>query len=176
VALALACAAVAAHAHGGRLQMRQVAGPFVVSLFTTPESLAVGPADLSAMVEEQAGVEGQRSKVLLDADIVVTLTSEDAGSAPVIAHLSHAHATNQLLQDAVIQLPHAGRWHAVLHIREAGREASASTDLTVANYSARRGTVWFFAALPICAIALFAWVQVVKQRARLRNCSTVRAH
>jgi hypothetical protein len=170
VALALACAAVAAHADGGRLQMRQVAGPFVVSLFTTPESLAVGPADLSAMVEEQG------SKVLLDADIVVTLTSEDAGSAPVIAHLSHAHATNRLLQDAVVQLPHAGRWHAVLHIREAGREASASTDLTVANYSARRGTVWFFAALPICAIALFAWVQVVKQRARPRNRSTGRVH
>jgi len=99
----------------------------------------------------------------------IVLTPEDAGSAPVIAHLSHAHATNRLLQDAVIQLPHAGRWHAVLHIREAGREASASTDLTVANYSARRGTVWFFAILPICVVALFAWVQVAKQRARRRR-------
>jgi hypothetical protein len=141
--------------------MRQAAGPFVVSLFTTPESLAVGPADLSVMVEEQGSGE-----VLLDADVVIVLTSNDAGSAPVIAHLSHAHATNRLLQDAVIQLPHAGRWHAVLHIREAGREASASTDLTVANYSARRGTVWLFAILPICVVALFAWLQVAKQRAR----------
>jgi hypothetical protein len=144
--------------------MRQAAGPFVVSLFTTPESLAVGPADLSVMVEEQGSGE-----VLLDADVVIVLTSEDAGSAPVIAHLSHAHATNRLLQDAVVQLPHAGRWHAGLHIREAGREASASTDLTVANYSARRGTVWLFAILPICVVALFAWLQVAKQRARRRR-------
>jgi hypothetical protein len=144
--------------------MRQAAGPFVVSLFTTPESLAVGAADLSAMVEEQGSGE-----VLLDADVVITLTSEYAASAPVIAHLSHAHATNRLLEDAVIQLPHAGRWHAVIHISEAGREASASTVLTVANYSARRGTVWLFAILPICAIALFAWVQVAKQRARRRR-------
>ena len=45
-------------------------------------------------------------------------------SAPVVAHLSHAHATNRLLEDAVVQLPHAGRWHAVIHVREAGREAS----------------------------------------------------
>lgn len=164
VALVLAGAAVAAHADGGRLQMRQAAGPFVVSLFTTPESLAVGPADLSVMVEEQASGE-----VLLDADVVVELTSEDAGSPPVTAHLSHAHATNRLLQDAVVQLPHAGRWHAVLHVRDAGREASVSTDLTVANYSARRGTVWFFAILPICVVALFAWVQVAKQRARRRR-------
>ena len=88
--------------------------------------------------------------------------------APVVAHLSHAHATNRLLEDAVVQLPRAGRWHAVIHVSEAGREASAATDLTVANYSARRGTVWLFAILPICAIALFAWVQIVKRRARRR--------
>ena len=144
--------------------MRQAAGPFVVSLFTTPESLAVGPADLSVMVEEQGD-----SSVLLDPDVVVTLTSEDASIAPVIAHLSHAHAANRLLQDAVVQLPRAGRWHAVIHVSDTGREASVATELTVANYSARRGTVWLFATLPLCAIALFAWVQVAKQRARRRR-------
>ena len=68
--------------------MRQAAGPFVVSLFTTPESPAVGPADLSVMVEDQGS-----GSVLLDADVVVTLTSEETGVAPVLAHLSHAHAT-----------------------------------------------------------------------------------
>lgn len=153
---------MAAHADGGRLQMRQAAGPFVVSLFSAPESLAVGPADLSVMVEEQGSV-------LLDADVVVTLTPEGAGTAPVVAHLSHVHATNRLLQDAVIQLPHAGRWRAIVHVSEAGREASIATDLTVANYSARRGTVWFFALLPIGAIALFAWVQMAKRRIRRRR-------
>ena len=144
--------------------MRQDAGPFVVSLFTTPETPAVGLADLSVMVEEQGS-----GTVLLDADVVITLSSEDARSAPVIAHLSHAHATNRLLQDAVVQLPRAGRWHALVHVSEAGREASAATDLTVGNYSARRGTIWLFAVLPIGAIALFAWVQVAKQRARRRR-------
>ena len=153
-----------AHADGGRLQLRQAAGPFVVSLFTVPESLAVGPADLSVMVEEQGG-----GSVLLDANVVVTLTPEDAGGAPVIAHLSHAHTTNQLLEDAVVQLPRAGRWRAVIHVGEAGREASVATELTVANYSARRGTVWFFAVLPVCAIALFAWVQLEKRRVRRRR-------
>lgn len=151
-----------AHADGGRLQIRQAAGPFVVSLFTTPESLARGPADLSVMVEEQGSV-------LLDADIVVTLASQDASVAPVVAHLSHAHATNRLLADAVVQLPHAGRWRAVVHVSERGRDGEVATDLTVANYSSRRGTVWFFALLPVCAIALFAWVQAEKRRARHRR-------
>jgi hypothetical protein len=167
VALVLACAAAAAHADGGRLQMRQSAGPFVVSLFTTPESLATGSADLSVMVEEQGS-----GSILLDADVAVTLTSEDARVAPVIAHLSHAHATNRLLEDAVVQLPQAGRWRAVIHVSEAGREASVTTVLTVANYSARRGMVWLFAVLPVFAIALFAWVEVAKRRARRRRALT----
>ena len=153
---------MAAHADGGRLQMRQAVGPFVVSLFTAPESTAVGPADLSVMVEEQGSV-------LLDANVVVTLTPEDASVTPVVARLSYAHATNRLLQDAVVQLPRAGRWRAVIQVSERGREASVGTDLIVANYSARRGTVWFFAVLPICAIALFAWVQTEKRRARRRR-------
>jgi hypothetical protein len=151
-----------AHADGGRLQMRRVAGPFVVSLFTTPESPAVGPADLSVMVEEQGSV-------LLDADVVVTLTPEDAGIAPVVAHLSHAHVTNRLLQDAVIHVPRGGRWHTVVHVSERGREATAATDLMVASYSARRGTVWFFLLLPVCAVALFAWVQIAKRQMRRRR-------
>ena len=152
------CCAVAAHADGGRLQMRQAAGPFVVSLFTTPESLAVGPADVSVLVEEQGSV-------LLAADVIVTLTPEDASIAPVVAHLSHARATNRLMEDAVVQLPRAGRWRAVVHVSDAGREASAATDLKVADHSARRGTILLFAVLPLCAIALFAWVQTEKRRA-----------
>ena len=113
------------------------------------------------MVEEQGS-----DSVLLDADVVVTLTSEDARVAPVIAHLSHAHTTNRLLEDAVVQLPQAGRWRAVIQVSEAGREVSVTTVLMVANYSARRGTVWLFAVLPVCAIALFTWVEVAKRRAR----------
>jgi hypothetical protein len=159
VGVVVGCCAMTAHADGGRLQMRQAAGPFVVSLFTTPELLGVGPADVSVLVEEQGSV-------LLDADVVVTLTPEDAGIAPVIAHLSHARATNRLMEDAAVQLPRAGRWRAVVHVNEAGREASAATDLTVANHSARRGTIRLFAVLPLCAIALFAWVQTEKRRAR----------
>jgi hypothetical protein len=107
----------------------------------------------------------EQGSVLLDADVFVTLTPEYASIAPVIAHLSHSHATNRLMEDAIVQLPRAGRWRAVVHVSEAGREASATTDLTVANHSARRGAIWLFAVLPLCAIALFAWVQTEKRRA-----------
>jgi hypothetical protein len=164
VALLLSYAAAVAHADGGRLQMRQVAGPFVISLFTQPESLGLGQAELSAMVEEQGS-----GKVLLDPDVVITLTPENEQGKPIIAYLSHAHASNRLVQDAVVQLPRAGRWHAVIQVSDSGRSASVTTDLTVGDHSARRGTVWVFALLPVFAIALFAWVQLGKRSARGRD-------
>lgn len=160
LALTMACVASVAHADGGHLQMRQATGPFTVSLFTTPDTLAVGPAGMSVMVEAHGSV-------VLDADVEVTLTPEDEKvDAPIVAHLSHAHATNRLLEGTVIQLPRAGHWRAVVRVRQGDQEASVATDLVVADYSTRRGTVWVFAALPICAIGLFAWVRSEKQRLR----------
>ena len=144
--------------------MRQAAGPFIVSLFTQPESIGVGQADLSTMVEEQGS-----SAVLLNADVVITLSPENGQGKPIIAHLSHAHASNRLLQDAVVKLSRAGRWRVVVQVRDAGRTGSATTDLTVGDYSARRGTVWVFALLPVLAIALFAWVQVARRPVHRRN-------
>jgi hypothetical protein len=158
------CTAAAAHADGGRLQMRQAAGPFVISLFTQPESLGLGQADLTAMIEEQGS-----GKVLLDSDVVITLTPEDEQGKPIVVHLSHAHASNRLLQDAVVQLPRAGRWRTAIQVNDSGRSASVTTDLTVGDYSARRGTVWVFALFPVFAIALFAWVQIGKRSARGRD-------
>lgn len=155
VAMLFFIAAATARADGGHLLFREPAGPFTVSLFSTPEVLSIGDADLSAMVEE-------RGRVLLDADVVVTLTPESG--APIVAHLTHANATNRMLEDVIVRFPHAGRWHAAIDVREGGREGHVATDLMVANHSARRRTVWFFGLLPVLAIVLFAWVQVEKRR------------
>lgn len=144
--------------------MRQAAGPFIVSLFTQPESLGVGQDDLSAMVEER-----KSGKVLLNADVVITLIPANGQGKSIVAYLSHAHATNRLLQDTVVQLPRAGRWHAVIQVSNAGHTASATTELTVGDYSARRGTVWVFALLPVFAIALFAWTQIARRVIRRRK-------
>jgi hypothetical protein len=151
-----------AHADGGHLQMRQAAGPFVVSLFTTPEDLGIGPADLSTMVEDQA-----TGRVLLDAEVFITLTPGDGrDGAPVVTRLTHANATNKLMQDAIVRLPRAGVWHAVVDVRQGGREGSASTMLSISGHSARRNTTWALAAFPLLVIGVFAIVQNGKSRIR----------
>jgi hypothetical protein len=162
IACIVATVSLAAHADAGRLQMRQVAGPFVVSLFTTPEVLGVGTADVSALVEQRAG-----EQVVLDADVSIVLTHPDA--APLSAHLTHTAATNRLMQAAHISLPSPGLWHAVITVREGGSVAAAATDLQVSEHSTRRGTVWFFAASPIAVVLVFLWVQSEKRRLRVRR-------
>jgi hypothetical protein len=144
--------------------MRQAAGPFIVALFSQPESLGVGQVDLSVMVEEQGS-----GRMLPDANVLITLTPEHARGEPIVAHLGHTSATNRLLQDALIEFPHAGRWHAVIEIDDAGRAASVATDLMVGDHSARRTTVWIFAILPVCVVVLFMWVQIVKRTVRQRK-------
>lgn len=164
-AATLATAAIlapAAYADGGHLQMRQTAGPFVVSLFTTPEDLGIGPADMSTMVEDQA-----TGRVVLDAEVFITLTAGDAhGGAPVVARLTHTNATNKLMQDAIVRLPRAGVWRAVVDVRQGGRQGSAGTTLSVSDHSARRDTTWTLAAFPLLAVGIFAIVQNGKSRIR----------
>ncbi len=163
---AICCAAMltyalSAAADGGRLLIRQAAGPFLITLFSTPDVLAVGPADLSVLVEQSSG-----AGVLLDADVSLLLTREGGGAAPVHAQLTHRAATNRLMQAANLSLPAPGRWDAVVVVREQGREATVHAVLTVAPHSSRRGTVWLFAMLPLGVIALVLWLESEKRRVR----------
>ena len=160
--------AASAHADGGRLQIRQTVGPFIVSLFTTPEALAVGPADVSVLVESAAtpDAEAAHPDVLLDADVTLTLTPHAGGGASIRAHLTHAAATNRLLQAAAITLPAAGTWDATILVREGGREATATAPLVVEAHSARRGTLWFFALLPVVLVALYLSMQAPRRSVR----------
>ena len=159
VALVLACFAAVAQADGGHMLARVAAGPFTVTLFSASDVLAVGPADLSAMVEDTA-----TGRVLLDADVRLALTASQPGTAPMVTPLTPAHGGNRLLESASVRLPKAGSWRALVKVTEAGRTGMAETELTVEPHSSRRGTIWFFALLPVVAVALFAWVRAEKSR------------
>jgi len=67
----------AAYPDGGTLRLRQDTGPFMVSVFTAPQPLRAGPADVSVLVQDRASTE-----VLLDAEVTLTLRPPDG--APVV--------------------------------------------------------------------------------------------
>lgn len=157
LACVLLAAIHAALADGGRLQMRTDTGPFTVSLFTTPNNLTAGPADLSVLVQDAAS-----SDVLMDAAITLTLT--DPSGTTLVVRPSHAQATNQLLQDAQVNLKARGRWRINVQVVHGTQSATCATELEVGSRSSQWGTIWFFAMLPLALLAVFAGIQVRKAK------------
>ncbi|MGI8769860.1 MAG: hypothetical protein ACR2JE_00310 [Acidobacteriaceae bacterium] len=149
----------AARADGGRLQMRTQAGPFTVSLFTLPDTLAAGPVDVSVLVHDSGS-----SDVLMDAAVTLTLTPPQPDAKPIVVRLSHAQATNKLLQAAQIDLPAPGKWRVDVQVEQGGHRARCTTQLEIVPRASPWGTIWFFALLPPAVLLLFTGVQVRKAK------------
>jgi hypothetical protein len=156
-----------AFADGGRLRFSNVAGPFLVTLFTSPEPLTPGPADFSVMVQD-----AKSGDILSDAQ--VTLDLDDA-SGTVHGVATHGIAINRLLQAVAINLPNSGPWTLHLNIQQGTRSAALSAPIFVEPGSRQATLVWTFASLPVVAIILFSLHQRQKMHlARLRSASTTR--
>lgn len=149
----------AAYADGGTLRLRQDAGPFTVSVFTAPQPLRAGSADVSVLVQDRASTE-----VLLDAE--VTLTLRPPNGTLVVLPASHAQARNKLLQAAAVDLPGPGPWVLSISVRRGNEQATAACDLPVEPASPRLAGVWPLLALPPGAIVLFALNQWLRRRKR----------
>ena len=122
--VSLFCAvAIAACADGGKLLLRQQTGPLIVSVFSSPDTLRVGPADISVMVQKSS----DKSSVL-NATVKVHLSHTTAGDiSEVFAPATHKNATNKLLYAAHVNLPVAGSWKLAADIESsAGSSEIAS--------------------------------------------------
>ena len=94
-----------AHADGGTVQLREASGPFVVTVFTAPETFRAGPIDTSVLVQDR-----ETGRVILDATVNLAFQPA-AGTGPRFqARATHAQARNKLLQAATIDMPAAGWW------------------------------------------------------------------
>lgn len=145
----------AARADGGRLRFRQPAGPFIVTLFTTPDPLTVGPADFSVAVE-RAGQPG----LVEDADVTLVLTSS-AHNQPIVLHATHAGATSKWLQAANFRIPARGVWRVTVVVRR-GKEAGQCSASAYIGRAATRDLIWD--VLPVPLVALFLLVHFRRKR------------
>jgi hypothetical protein len=153
----------AAHADGGRVRMQQTSGEFIVTLFTAPEPLTTGDADLSVLVQDRA-----TQQILLDASTEIQLISP-VGEMQTIP-LTRGQASNKMLQAATAHLGRTGSWIATVRVRRGAEQTACSTGFDVAPNHSRRALVLTFLLLPLFAIALFTLHQC--QRSRLYRGST----
>jgi hypothetical protein len=134
-----------ARADGGRLRFRQPAGPFIVTLFTTPDPLTQGHADFSVAVE-RAGQPG----LVEDADVQLILTP--ANGHALALHASHAAATSKWLQAANFSIPARGLWQVTVVVRRGNQIGQCSGAIRV-GAAGPRDLTWD--VLPVPLVGLF---------------------
>jgi hypothetical protein len=160
ITLTVLCLEAVVLADGGVLRARHATGPFVVSVFTAPEPLRVGPVEVSVIVESSGG------GVLTDAVVDLLFESGTRGIDPRRARATHDGASIGLAQAAVVDLPSAGEWTLTISVRSGAGAASTTCLLPVAPAASRLGTIWPWLLVPPIGILLFAVHQTLKQRRR----------
>ncbi len=156
--LALLFFAAEAAADGGRLRMRQAAGPFTVSVFTSPEPLTAGPADVSVLVQDAAGAE-----VLLDAEVDLVL---QAPGAEAVRTVPTRPGANRLFRSAAVRLLPPGDWLLGVVVRRGADTARISGSVAVAPAPPAWSGVWPFLLAPPLAMALFGLGRALRRRAK----------
>jgi hypothetical protein len=152
-ALLLAASAIL-YADGGAVLLRQQAGPFLVTVFGTPQ---VGLTDFSVLVQNASGL----SPVLdVDVDIYV---------AHNLTRATHQQATNKLLYAATIHFFRPGPYSMRVNVARNGEGGSIYGNITVAPATPPWISFWpYFAVVP-AAILLFALNQRLKAKRRVRR-------
>jgi hypothetical protein len=154
----LALCAAGALADGGRVRLRQDAGSFAITVFTQPEPLTSGPADLSVLVQDRA-----TGRPLLDAEVEIRLKGPGAESTRTDIATS---GTNRILKVIATDLPAPGNWRYEVVVRRGGETATVTGMLPVGARASRISAIWPYLATPPLVIVLFAWREAHSRRRR----------
>lgn len=136
-------------ADGGVVRVSQPAGPFAVTVFTSPTPFRAGPVDISVMVRDRAD-----DQPVLDAEVSIRLTSLE-GAPTTRAAATRANATNKLLYAALFDLPRDGRWRLAVAVRRDGGVGEVTTEVTAEPRLPPLASFWPYLLLPLVVVALF---------------------
>src|SRR5215510_5836763 len=151
-----------AQADGGLVQMRQTAGPFVITVFAAPSPPRVGPVEIGVLAQNRE--DGQAA---LDVEVFVRLRR--AGGTIVVGRATREASRNKLLYSASMNLPEAGRWELEVTIKQGKSADSALGQLSVVAPTPLLLSYWRSLSLPWVVISLFAMNQWLKRRAASRG-------
>jgi hypothetical protein len=146
-----------AQADGGSVELHQVVGPFVVTVFTAPVPLRAGPVDISVLVQDRAS-----GQPVLDGDVSVRLQGE--GGMTLVEPATRAMAQNKLLYSALLTLPEAGKWELEVTIKQGKEAVSVPGHMSAALPRPFLLAYWRSLSVPPFAIAIFALNQWLKRR------------
>lgn len=137
--------------HGGVVQLKEQAGPFIITVFTEPTPLRAGPTEISVMVQDR---DSQRP--VLDAEVTLQLEKRGSGDPEIVANATREKATNKLMYATDVELPAPGQWHLQVMVHRGVLSGQITGKLMAAR---RRSTLVslspYLALLPV-GFGLFA--------------------
>ena len=141
-------------ADGGAVQLRKEVGDLVVTVFTSPSPLSVGPVDISVLLQQRNGLEP-----VLDANVFVFLR-DMASDAEFQAHPTREQASNKLLYAAPVIFSKQGKWEITIAVGRNGKETGVTGFLEVAPAHDKAVSYAGFIVFPPVMIGLF----IVRER------------
>jgi hypothetical protein len=165
-------AAQFAFADGGVVRFSERRGGLLVTVFTSPAPLRVGPADVSILVQDADTGQPSSSGLALVLLAHPANRASDIISAPATADA----ATNKLLRAARFEFTAAGRWHVDVVMPALGRAAPIGFDVDVAEPLPSWLHLAPWIAWPFALIGLFVIHQFLAHRRGDSRTPAIRRH
>ena len=157
--LALGVDARVAFADGGTVQFSERRNDRIITVFTSPTPLRLGPADVSVLVQN-----ADSGAALTDIGIEVraypALHPRNGATVPATTEA----ATNKLLRAAQIEYTEAGPWHVEIFVQGLSKQPPIGFDVEIVEPLPSWLDLIAWIAWPFVAIGLFAIHQLLKHR------------
>ena len=158
--LALAVSPFAALANGGTVRTnRATAGPYAVTVFTSPTPLVVGVADVSVSVEYTESGN-------LEPDARVIITAEPVGHAgqPGVFEATHDQASDPNFYAANVRLDSAGRWKLDVRVIGLQGDGAVGFEVETVDGASRERVVRGLAAVALIWLVFGLWTYRRRRR------------
>jgi len=149
---------------GDVVRLQGASGPFQVSVFGEPGSLAAGSADLAVLVQDRIS-----GAVILDAD--VDLAVQSTGGKPTVVRATSSQSTNKLLEAATIDLPAAGAANLRVSVRRGNDQGTLATTLDIAPPAAESSFSWGYLIALAIGAGLFILHRILRSKPLHRGAS-----
>jgi len=136
-------------ADGGAVRLRERAGGYQITVFTSPTPLRVGAVDVSVFVQDPATGEG-----IPEARVTVSLRAPGSGRILEYPATTEA-ATNKLLRAAEFQLPAPGWWDVDVAVEGPPGPAIVRFEVQAEEPPPRWLDLWPWFGWPALVVALF---------------------
>jgi hypothetical protein len=156
--LFIVCPSSFVKADGGAMRLRERAGNYQITVFTSPTPLRVGPVDISVLAQDATS-----GNWVPDMRVTVRLMARGTHQTLEYQATTEA-ATNKLLQSAVFQLPEAGLWDVEAALDGPRGHASVFFEVDAAEPPPRWLEMWPWFTWPALLVTLFGIHQVLVQR------------